>query len=165
MNPKTILTTLLFTSGLLMGNLTHAGQSPGPVQPSVAQPGYQWEKLRGDRAQRLEASLTTLHAALKLKPDQENAWKEWTTKFKGDATHWKEQRQQFESWSKLPVIERMEKKLGFMKEHEQQLAERILATKAFYTTLSSEQRQVFDTQFNPWPYHKGEGDEKDHGEQ
>ena len=157
-HPTPMVLAMLFTASLIVSGIAQAAESPVPPQGSVQPCGHSRGKPRGDHAQRLEENLTALRAALHLKPDQETAWTAWSTQFKGDGTHWKNKHQEFESWAKLPVLERMEKKLTFTKERVQKLEARLVATKAFYATLSADQRQIFDTQFHPWPGHKGAAD-------
>lgn len=101
-----------------------------------------------ERAAESAKKLDTLHTDLKLNAEQEKAWGEWSAKLKADGPDgWKARHKDFEGWANLPAIERMEKKLKFIKEHQAKLEERLAATKAFYATLTDAQRKVFDKQF------------------
>jgi protein CpxP len=101
-----------------------------------------------DRREGKEKRLETLKSDLKLNVNQEAAWTEWAGKIKGDHTGWEEKRKNVESWASLPAPDRMEKMLAFSKEHIARQEARIAATKTFYATLSPEQRQTFDKDFN-----------------
>lgn len=137
---------LIATSTLAVaaGGIARAESTP-PAPPSE-QEGYhggaEW-----DRAEVVEKRLETLHKDLKLNASQEAAWTEWSGKIKAGRPAWKERHKEFESWAKLPVPERMEKMLALSKEHVSRLEERLAATKAFYATLTPEQRQTFDKDF------------------
>ncbi|MDD5037509.1 MAG: Spy/CpxP family protein refolding chaperone [Methylococcaceae bacterium] len=136
-------------SGVLL-----AEQAPITTGDSVEQSGKRC-RSESSRAERLEKNLQTLHSDLKLRATQDAAWNEWSDKITRSHSGRNERCQEFESWSKLPVIDRMEKKLAFFKERQNKLEEGISATKAFYGLLSPQQRQVFDQQFNFWPHGKG----------
>ncbi len=141
---------VLITLSLAASEAILAEQTPGTTGGNP-----EWSGKRclsqGDRAAWLEKQLQTLHSALKLGPNQEAAWNEWSDKIKRSHAGQHERRKAFESWSKLPAIERMEKQLAFAKERQSRHEERITATKAFYSLLTQEQTQIFDTQLDFWP--------------
>ena len=116
--------------------------APGKQGPASGGPKKcdRWE----EKAKRLE----TLKSDLKLTASQEAGWTEWTDKMKGDGKGWEEKRKNEESWASLPAPERMEKMLAFSKEHIAKQEARLAATKAFYATLSPEQRTSFDKGFS-----------------
>lgn len=161
MNTRTPITLAsLAMAGLVISTLAQAVEPPPPPPPpqnSVQPTAQERGKRHADRARRREENLVALHAALKLKPEQETGWMTWSAAFQDDGQRWQEKHRAFAAWSKLPALERMEKKLSFARERVQKLEQRLAATKAFYETLSTGQRQVFDTQFNPWPGHEGTG--------
>ena len=105
------------------------------------------EPKKCDRREGKENRLETLKADLKLSADQEAAWAEWVSKIKGDRKDWKEKRETVESWANLPAPERMEKMLALSKERIAKQEARLNATKAFYATLSPEQRLILDKGF------------------
>jgi periplasmic protein CpxP/Spy len=150
--PKTL--ARLFTASLLVGGSAPVAALPVPPQASVQPCG----QPRGDHAQRLEEHLSALRAALQLTPDQASAWTAWSSQFNGDGTHAKHKQREFAAWSQLPVLERMASKLAFTQERVRKLEARLVATRAFYATLSTNQRQLFDTQFHPWPAPKSAAD-------
>lgn len=132
------------TLAVAAGGIARAEQTPSasPSEQEGYHGGAEW-----DRAEAVEKRLETLHKDLKLNASQEAAWTEWSGKIKAGRPAWKERHKEFESWAKLPVPERMEKMLALSKEHVSRLEERLAATKAFYATLTPEQRQTFDKDF------------------
>lgn len=136
----------LAISGLLAGRnvLAEPVDTAAPGKPKPARE----EPKKCDRCEGEEKRLETLKSDLKLNANQEAAWTEWVGKMKGDHAGWEEKRKNEESWASLPAPERMEKMLAFSKEHIARQEVRLAATKAFYATLSPEQRKTFDKDFN-----------------
>ena len=93
------------------------------------------------------ARLDKLHADLKLQPEQEKAWADWSTPIKARAANMK--RPVSKRCRKLPAPERMAQMLARMKAHEQEMEAALAATRSFYDVLTPEQRQVFDA-FKPF---------------
>jgi protein CpxP len=83
-----------------------------------------------------------LHDKLKLTAAQEPAWATFTAAVAPPADMGK--RPDRAEWDKLSAPERMEKRLGMMKEHEARMASRLQATKTFYAQLTPEQQKVFN---------------------
>ena len=135
----------LAISGLLAGRNVLAEPADVAAHNPPKTAGEEPKKCDGreGKGKRLE----TLKADLKLSPDQETAWTKWLGKIKGDRKDWKEKHENAESWANLPAPERMEKMLTFSKEHIAKQEARLAATKAFYATLSPEQRLTFDKGF------------------
>lgn len=106
-----------------------------------------------DREQGFEHKLDTLKTALKLNPEQEDAWTTWSEKIKADNSDAQAKHADIDTWKDLPALERMENRLKLAKEHVVKEEVRLAATKAFYDTLISEQRQIFDKEFN-FPHHQ-----------
>jgi len=100
--------------------------------------------------------LEKLKVNLKLSSIQETAWAEWVGTYKTEHDGWKEHHKDPETWAKLTVPERLEKKLELTKAHVVRLEEHLVAVKKFYDTLTAEQRITFnkDFIFNK-PDHKG----------
>ena len=142
----TIPLVTVFTFSLLTCAVSQAESPPGPPG-SGEEMGCPHHGGQGDHAEFFVKKLEALHSDLKLNASQEPAWNEWSGKMKSERPAWKEKRKEFEAWANLPVIERMEKKLEFAKQHVGKLEERLAATKAFYATLSDEQKKIFDKQF------------------
>jgi Ni/Co efflux regulator RcnB len=145
------LVIVFAASSLVASGIALAEQAKGRVSPGTEGPAYQ-QPTADDWAEFMAFKLEKLHTALKLNPTQETAWKEWSGKINAERSGWKERRKEFETGGNLPVPERMEKMLAFAKERVGKLEERLAATKAFYATLSPEQRQVFDKEFTFGPH-------------
>jgi protein CpxP len=140
----------LAISGLLAGRnvLAEPSDTAALVKPKPASE----EPKKCDRWEEKEQRLETLKSDLKLNASQEAAWTEWVSKIKADHKSWEEKRKNVESWASLPALDRMEKMLAFSKEHIARQEVRLAATKAFYATLSPEQRQTFDKEFKFEPH-------------
>ena len=84
-----------------------------------------------------------LHAALKLTPDQEGAWKKMMDAQQPMAMAMGE-RGRADDMAKLTTPERADKMLEAMKEHQAHQVEHVAALKEFYAVLTPEQKKVFD---------------------
>lgn len=127
-----------------------APPAPGGTDEGRAPPPPAFGKEHG--AEFLAGRLDTLHTALKLKPEQESAWKKWSDSVRRPPEDWKEKHADATPLAKLTVPERLEKMVAFAKERLARLEERLIETKAFYEVLSPAQRQTFDKDFNFWPH-------------
>ena len=102
----------------------------------------------GPRAERMQKKMAQhqqrLKEALKLTPEQEAAWKAYTTALQAQ----KKERPSLDraEWAKLTTPERMDKMLALRTEREAHMRQHMDATKAFYATLTAQQQQVFDQQ-------------------
>lgn len=105
----------------------------GPMGPR----GENWEHRAGS----IEMHHQKLHAALKLKPEQEGAWKKLMDSEPAMA---KARPAISEDWSKLTTPERADKMLERMKEHQAQQTVHVAALKEFYAVLTPEQKKTFD---------------------
>jgi protein CpxP len=83
-----------------------------------------------------------LHDKLKLTAAQEPAWTTFIAAMAPPADMGK--RPDRAEWAKLSAPERMEKRLGMMKQHEARMADRLQAMKTFYAQLTPEQQKVFN---------------------
>ncbi len=136
---------VLAVSSLLAGRNVSADPADAGVQSELSADSETQDK--SERREGKEKRLEILKADLKLSPDQEAAWIDWVGKIKGDRKDWKEKRETVESWANLPAPERMEKMLAFSKARIAKQEARLTATKAFYATLSAEQRLILDKGF------------------
>jgi len=95
--------------------------------------------------QRQEKHQAALKAALKLTPEQENAWARYVdaTHFDPRARHATERK----DWGQLSTPQRLDQMEKLQTEHNARMTQRIEATRQFYATLSPEQQQVFDHQY------------------
>lgn len=103
-------------------------------------------------AQFLAKRLESLHTALKLKPEQEAAWKQWSESVKATRPDWKGKHGDAANLATLSVPDRLERMVAFAKERLARLEERLAETKKLYEVLTPEQRLTFDKDFNFWPH-------------
>jgi Spy/CpxP family protein refolding chaperone len=154
MNITNLIAALFLTATLLATGSARA-EEPAPKSGDtkfLSRPGAARHAQR--HRQKME-ELEALRKALNLKSDQETAWNDWQAKWRGDRGNLMNKREALANLDALPAIEQMEKKLAFFRERLAKQEERIAATKAFYATLSPEQKQIFDTRFKPWPGRQG----------
>lgn len=124
----------------------HQQQHPWPGEHDHHRGHYHWQQRH----------LAYLKAKLKLTAAQESSWTTFTTALQPDHAmdHGKEKK----SWSqeraamdKLTTPERIDKLHALRKERMEAMdarwTQRENATKTFYSTLTAEQRNVFDTAF------------------
>lgn len=122
---------------------------------SDGKPGGMHRPVKPDSehgARFLAARLDSLHAALRIKPEQEPAWQKWAATVKAAPQNWKEKHPNTPTLAKMTVPERLEKMVDFAKERLARLEERLAETKAFYDVLTPEQQQTFNKDFNFWPH-------------
>lgn len=113
--------------------------------------GYKQERMQAHRQSRAEKRLADLKAKLKITAAQEGAWTTFATAMKppaGGAMGMRHDAAQHAEMQKLTTPERIEKMRAMRQSHQTQMNaemdKRADATKAFYATLSAEQKAVFD---------------------
>lgn len=115
--------------------------------------GRQSMRPHGENAaQFLAARLDALHAALRLKPEQEPACQKWMASVRAAPPDWKEKHPNAPTLAKMSVPERLEKMVEFARERLARLEDRLSQTKAFYEVLTPAQQQTFNKDFNFWPH-------------
>ncbi|MGV0974624.1 MAG: Spy/CpxP family protein refolding chaperone [Azonexus sp.] len=92
-------------------------------------------------AKMIEQRHQQLHDALKLSAEQELGWKKFA---ESEQLKPPPGIDQPEDWSKLSTPERAEKILELSKMHQAHMAEHVAALKAFYATLTPEQKKTFE---------------------
>lgn len=90
-----------------------------------------------------------LHDALRLRPDQEQAWQAFQRSSAGDPQEAERHREAFERMDRLAAPQRMDLSIQLMRSDLEQLERRGEALKAFYATLSPDQRERFDRETLP----------------
>lgn len=83
-----------------------------------------------------------LHDALKLTPEQETGWKKLIESEQPRPSSVGAGKR--EDWSKLSAPERAEKTLELYKARQEHMTEYVAALKGFYSTLSPEQKKIFE---------------------
>ncbi len=96
-----------------------------------------------DHAGRFDKRMSALHTALKLSASQEAAW----TEFSGKMKPVKMDMPGSKNLTDMSTPDRLDKMLDSMKSHEKAMAEHAATVRAFYDTLTQEQKKVFDKHF------------------
>lgn len=130
-----------------MGDCPMMGGGPGMERgPMGNGPGYRMERMQQFHAERMEL----LEARLKLKPDQQNAWKNFLAA--QDVHHAEKMKMRQERRDRdATAVAHFEEQTQAM---ERNLASMKTLTKAagdLYATLDPEQKQVMDTFFTDRP--------------
>jgi periplasmic protein CpxP/Spy len=140
---------LVALAALSLGGAALAQQTePQPAQDQRAHPTQEQRQakmaeFRARHAQQMAQRQQELHDALKLSGAQEQAWSTFVASMKPA-----EPRQQHDhaAFATLPAPERMRKMIELSKQHTAQMESRLAALNTFYSTLSPEQKKVFDEQ-------------------
>lgn len=97
-----------------------------------------------DRMEKMRAEhLNSLHEELKLTPQQESAWRKFTTSHSKAGKTARMDRAEMKTMS---TPQRLEKRLDHMRMIEKKMTGQLAALKEFYAVLTPEQQKVFDTQ-------------------
>jgi periplasmic protein CpxP/Spy len=92
--------------------------------------------------ERMAKRQAALKQKLQLSPGQEGAWNAWTAAMKpGDF-----KRPERGEFDKLTTPERIDRMRAMRDQHIAQMDKRAEATKAFYATLTPEQKKTFDAE-------------------
>ncbi len=136
---KSIRTTLIATA--LMAGLTGLVLAQ-KINPSTdnARIG-RMEKMREHKAERHTQPLTELKAKLNLQTAQEPAWNTFTQSMQHPAHMARPERASLE---KMTTPERLDMMQAMKAQRDAHMQQRAEATKTFYASLSTEQKQVFD---------------------
>lgn len=131
---RTLVCSALLASGLGFVAV------PAFAEPQGCGPLDGRGEFREHRAEHMQKHQRKLHAALKLTPEQEGAWKKLTDAGQpvpgADATKPEDRA--------LTTPERADRMLERMKEHQSRQVEHVAALKEFYAVLSTEQKKTFD---------------------
>jgi protein CpxP len=137
---KTILLTSLLASFTVLSQAQPAaGPGPGPNSDMRA-------RLQEHRGQRI----ADIKAKLKLSPEQEGAWTAYIAAMKPPANVQRPNRADID---KLTTPERLDKMRELRKLREAEMDKREDATRAFYASLSAEQKKTFDANTGR-PFHR-----------
>lgn len=136
---------LVLSAVALMGSSAVLAQGMGGGD--CHHPGFspeQGQKFQQRMVQRHEQHQKELKAALKLTPEQEGAWKQFTDATQPDPKAWP--RFDRNEWDKLATPQRLDKFQALRKERDERMNKHVEAIKQFYAVLSPEQQKVFDAQ-------------------
>lgn len=159
MNP---LQRHLLVAGLVgsLGLAAFAQSQPQPQPPAAAQSQPQTTERavdkphhRGDRMQKkVERKLGKLKQQLQITAAQEPAWTAWAGAVKPGARMQRPSRQEFAA---LTTPERIDRIRAARAQRDAEMDRRLDATKSFYTTLTAEQKKVFDDASLRFAQHHG----------
>jgi hypothetical protein len=140
---KSIRTTLIATA--LMAGLTGLALAQNTTAPADNARAGRMEKMREHKGEhkgeRHTQRLAELKSKLNLQAAQEPAWSTFTQSMEHPARSARPERANMEKMTTPERLDMMQAKKAMRDARMQQRAE---ATKAFYATLSADQKQVFD---------------------
>jgi Spy/CpxP family protein refolding chaperone len=150
MTMNTIRTNVLIAlAALSLGGAALAAEAPQAPQAQQGQhhqltPEQRQARMAEWRAKRTEAMAqrqNQLHSDLKLSSSQEAAWNSFVASMK-PAAH--DQHRDHAALASLSAPERMRKMIDMSKQRTAMMEARLGALDTFYSTLSPEQKKVFD---------------------
>ena len=136
---KSIRTTLIATA--LMAGLTGLALAQNTTAPADNARAGRIEKMREHKVERHAQHLTELKSKLNLQAAQEPAWNTFAQSMQLSAHIARPERAAFEQ---MTTPERLDQMQAMKKQRDAHMQQRTEATKAFYVTLSADQKQVFD---------------------
>ena len=136
---KSIRATLIATA--LIAGLTGLALAQNNTAPAEKAHAGHMKKMRGHHAERHANHLNELKSKLNLQTSQDAAWNAFaqSMQFSGDTA--KAKHAAFEN---MTTPERLDHMQAMKAQHHAQMQMHTEATKTFYTSLSNEQKQVFD---------------------
>jgi hypothetical protein len=155
---KNFRTTLLTGLAALSLGATVIGaqaqtQTPAPQQ-NAGHPHLTKEQRQAKRAEFMAQRAAKLHAALGITPAQESAWSAFVASMKPAATG---QHLDRAAWAGLSAPQRMQKMIDLQKQRTSMMEQRLTALNTFYSVLSPQQKQVFDSETAHMQHHFGHG--------
>jgi hypothetical protein len=117
------------------------GAGPGAGNPSAsANPEFR-DRMQARMQRHMDRRAADLKAKLKLNAEQDSAWNAYVAAMKPPAVGPHPSRAELD---KLTTPERLDKMRELRKQREAEMDKRDDATRAFYATLTAEQKKVFD---------------------
>ncbi len=136
---KSIRTTLIATA--LMAGLTGLALAQNTTVPTDSHRAGRMEKMREHKAERHTQHLTALKSKLNLQAAQEPGWNSFSQSMQHPAQMARPERASFE---KMTTPERLDMMQAMKVQRDAHMQQRAEATKTFYASLSTDQKQVFD---------------------
>lgn len=131
----------LLIAGLLAAAALSAEAQPGPGPGGPGPNSEVQARMQERMTERMGRRTTDLKAKLKLTAAQEGAWSSYVAAMKPPATTKWPTRAELD---KLTTPERLDKMRELRKAREAEMDQRAEATKAFYASLTPEQKKIFD---------------------
>ena len=152
-------------AGLMAAALTTLAQpgpglaaGPGAGNPSASASPEVRDRMQARMQRHMDRRTADLKAKLKLSAEQDSAWNAYVAAMKPPAVSAHPSRAELD---KLTTPERLDKMREWRKLHEAEMDKRDDATRAFYATLTAEQKKVFDANTGrPWSERSSRGDRK-----
>lgn len=137
---KSIRSTLIAAS--LLAGLSGLAMSQSPAEaPTPGTRVDRMEKMHVKMGERHAKHLTNLKSKLSLQTSQEGAWAGFVQSMQKPERTARPDRASMDAMSTPERLDRMQ---AMMVERNVQMQKRIEGTKSFYTSLTAEQKQVFD---------------------
>ena len=138
---RTFLTGL---AALSMGaTLGAQAQTQAAPQQNAARPHLTPEQRQAKMAQYMAQRAAKLHADLGITSAQESAWSAFVASMKPAAGG---QHMDRAAWAGLTAPQRMQKQIDLQKQRTAMMEQRLAALNTFYSILSPQQKQIFDTE-------------------
>lgn len=137
----------LLVTGLMAAFAAGAMAQTPPAAPAEGKPGMQHRMGKFDPAkmkERMAKRQAELKQKLAITPAQEGAWTAWTSALQPPAT--RPAHPSREEIAKLSTPERIDKMREMRAQRQASMDKRAEATKAFYGSLSADQKKVFDAE-------------------
>jgi periplasmic protein CpxP/Spy len=137
---KTITTLLGIGLAALLSNSVLANEQ----YSSKDECHHSWSNEQRDGyAAHYDKHMSALHDALKLTSSQDASWTEFSNKMKPV----KMDKPEHQDWKELSTPDRLDRMLDKMKSREKKMIVHAAVVRAFYGTLTQEQKQIFDKYF------------------
>lgn len=135
---KTLSTMLCISLSVLLSNSALANEK----MESKGECKHSWSKKDGYAAH-FDKRMSALQKSLQLTSSQEASWIEFLNKLKSV----KIDRPEHQDWKDMSTPDRLDRRLNQMKTNEKAMADYAAAVRAFYDTLTQDQKKTFDKHF------------------
>ena len=106
---------------------------------------HSWNKKNGYAAH-FDKRMSAMKTSLQLTSSQEASWTEFSNKLKLVKTD----RPEHQDWKDMSTPDRLDRRLDQMKSHEKIMADYAATVRAFYDTLTQDQKKTFDKYFQTY---------------
>jgi hypothetical protein len=146
---KTLLTGL---AALSMGAAAMGAQAQTQAPQTSAQHQHlSKEQRQAKMADMMAKREAKLHADLGITPAQEGAWTAFVASMKPAAGA---QHMDRAAWASLSAPARLQKMIDLQKQRTAMMEQRLTALNTFYSVLSAQQKQIFDTETAQMQQHR-----------
>jgi protein CpxP len=143
---------------------TQAPQQGG--SQNAARPHLTPEQRQAKMAEFAARREAKLHSDLGITSGQESAWQSFVASMKPAANDGRARQFDRAAWTGLSAPQRMQKMIDLQKQHTARMEQQLSALNSFYSVLSPQQKQIFDTESARMQGHRfghGRGGEGGHG--